>query len=152
MPHMKLIISCFTIFYIFSCVDTEILSGLWDGKETVNIPVENKETPFKLELVLGHFGPEVSGLIKFSPDYKNICSCRHIEKGSFSNEKFNFSFKSPFPCDNNASYISGELIYDSSNDVISGEFFLNENSIGKTSFLRIKEKEDILPADKECKY
>lgn len=96
------------IFVLFSsCEDTHILSGSFISGDIVageaqEAPDSNQEEVFlfewpkdlSLELVLGHYGPEVAGLAKFRFSNRgDSCPCVKIENGTFSSGLFTFRLK-----------------------------------------------------------
>lgn len=104
-----------------ACEDTHVLSGSFRsdafvavgdaaGPDPADLPEEGT-TPggpsmaaafqeLSLELVLGHFGPEVAGLAKFrGVRGAGQCPCAQIREGRYSGGRFTFQFTADFTSD-----------------------------------------------------
>ncbi len=104
---------------VVACEDTHVLSGsyrsdaFWvadaptpdaeDNDATAEAGLSNSPSlalafqDLSLELVLGHFGPEVAGLAKFRKIRGlGTCPCAEIREGRYAGRRFTFWFEADF--------------------------------------------------------
>lgn len=102
-----------------ACEDTHVLSGSfrsdafvsrgddfhttdaeWDETPAEGISLSIAFQDLSLELVLGHFGPEVAGLAKFHKIRGvGYCPCAQIRDGRYWGRRFTFKFTAHFTSD-----------------------------------------------------
>ncbi len=115
-----------------ACESTNLLGGVWRATEapTGDTLVGPDQDMPGVELVLGHYGPNVSGLVRFyrSDDYavpreaaapRRECACAFVHKGRWSSatERFSFVLRGCMP---------GEAVADQV--YVRGDFALSADS------------------------
>ncbi|MBM4388297.1 MAG: hypothetical protein FJ088_11195 [Deltaproteobacteria bacterium] len=167
MDFFRKITGCLLLIFVHaSCSDTEILSGIWESGKVDLSPVYGSGAQGHIQLVIGHFGPQVSGIIKFFPEdspVKDFCACRYLCDAEFSSDKLEFKIPSPAPpcapCDPQScnSCDSGEIEkikavfkYDHATDTLTEGSLMTVPAINFDSLERKTPKEDITPDDRKC--
>lgn len=142
------------------CEDTHILTGTFrSGAQSFG-----GQDDVHIELVLGHYGPDVAGLVRFfeAGDFllpvaaDDFCECRPIAKGTFDygKEVLAFSFRVPHPCaEPGETYVSATLTMSDSGDVLDGSWSIPsiEGQSGTWTLVRKKNAGDLVSTDLECK-
>jgi hypothetical protein len=79
--------------------ESQILSGKWYSSGPIPLTVEGDET-VNMEMVLGHFGPDVVGTIRLSkPSAPMDCTCGAILHGEYrTGGLFRFFVEDAVPC------------------------------------------------------
>lgn len=96
----------FCLLFSLACSDTHILTGKFRSTEPVTVVGIDGFSELGVELVLGHFGAEVAGVIWFyNKDFTSkveptsaFCKCRHLIDGRFDGHTLTFKIESPSPC------------------------------------------------------
>ena len=114
------------------CDSTNVLGGVWRAVGTpTGDPIIGAgmtlDSPLGVELVLGHYGPDVTGLLRFYrnaeytlPRYPGIpskeCGCAFLHQGRWSDnaERLNFVLKGCLPgaATTQTVYVRGDLTLD----------------------------------------
>lgn len=152
------------------CVpETEVLSGWWMSRNISQNPDDSVVSDTGIELVLGHFGPDVAGVVRFyqgqfeSDEYKGHnrqafieCPCSFLENGHFRSEN-RFTFRvdlgeeCSFPgiADTSALLFSLELDEDDTLDGILET--INGENVQPLRFVRDNDEDYVRETDKQCK-
>jgi hypothetical protein len=143
------------------CEDTHILTGTF--RSDAAVPFAGQDA-VRVELVLGHYGPDVAGLLRFfeTDDFllpvaaDDFCECRPIAKGTFDyeDEVLAFTFRVPYPCGKpGETYVSATLTMSDSGDLLTGTWSIPsiEGQSGTWRFEREKNAGDLVSTDLECK-
>jgi len=143
------------------CEDTHILTGTFRSDDPVSL---GGQDGVYVELVLGHYGPDVAGLVRFygTDDYllpvaaDDFCECRPLAKGTFDygKEALAFSFQVPHPCAEPGDiYVSTTLTMSDDGDVLEGAWSIPSivGQSGTWSFSRKKKVGDLVSTDLECR-
>jgi hypothetical protein len=178
MMKLKLIcnavIAVSAVFFCLSCEETQFLSGAWktaDPSETGQIESLNS---YYIRTVLGHFGPDVAGVVTFYIDSTYTikasdgrCTCAYIKDGKYSGGVLTFSIESPSSCAGNKEpeisarfeykshgSLSGDLQDDAGENILTGVFTQKKDDndlVRKITLVRDVNMEDITSEDKKCK-
>jgi hypothetical protein len=96
-----------------ACSDTHVLTGKFRSAAPMTIAGIDGFEDLGVELVLGHFGAEVAGVVRFyDKDFAapvsgtTFCNCRHLLDGTFGYVKaagsegdaLTFTIEAPSPC------------------------------------------------------
>jgi hypothetical protein len=137
-----------------SCTETKLLEGIWTTEEEMT-SVDPGVLPNKvyMRFVLGHYGPDVTGLVHFSEDlngsFENVyCPCRYIERGKFKDGRFTFKIES---CISDGTFITGEFNIDDVEETLTGFFtYDGEQVSSEVVFVLTGSIKDMVTGDKRC--
>ena len=158
--------------------ESEILFGVWQSKADLsgysNEEGERWVLPVGMELILGHYGPDVTGVVRFydttfsaeDDTWHNEmgalgCACTFVENGKFrKNRRFTFRVDTntgclplaALPLSGNSTAIEFDLELSDDDQVLSGQIrHLNgDGSIQTILFQRDEHHLDISDEDKVC--
>jgi len=137
------------------CSDTHVLSGAFGTGEDapLTLPGANGLERQHMELVLGHYGPDVAGLAWFCQE--GACAartCSHIEFGSWSDGNLRFVFTPPNGCEATVSgtcAVSGTLTLEG-DSVLRGTLSLAGGEPVQVTLKRTKYEGELVRDDVEC--
>ena len=145
---------------VVGCLDANLVTGIYRSQQPVNIEGSSQwpSGGLYMELVLGHYGPDVTGLVRFFTDEDCLipiydgAPCRFIDAGGrFETDRHVlFSFASPFSGKASGQVMGASLVADETGDVLSGKIGLLEPSQEEIAFKRIKLEQDLSDSDKQC--
>jgi len=113
-----------------SCLETKVLDGVWDTERAVDfdptIVGDALPPSVFVRLVLGHYGPDVAGTLRFYEDgtMKDEwapCPCRYVLKGDFDEGLLSFEVRGCAP-DASVDEIRGAFTIDESGELLEGTF------------------------------
>jgi hypothetical protein len=101
-----------------ACSDTHVLTGKFRSTTAIVVPAVPGTPALYVDLVLGHFGAEVAGVVRFAEDKdfldqppKPFCTCRHVLKGAFDgNDRLTFGLMTPADCETKPQPASPEAV------------------------------------------
>ena len=150
------------VMVAMSCADTHALTGTFRSVDPVTLPDIAGFTDVSVELVIGHYGPDVAGLMKYfgnrdfniPPSASDFCRCRLLESGAYSESRniLTFAFVAPSPCAaaEEASQVSVSLVMSDGGDKLDGTLMFMDGDSVTVSFVRHKYETEMVPEDKEC--
>ncbi len=137
------------------CSDANRVTGVYRSQELVDIEGYPEPGVF-VELVLGQFGPDVTGLVRFFRDEYFLiaapggCDCRFLQEGRFDEERVLFTFKGPIPCDPTAPLMGARLEADASGDTLQGRLGARLDGDPVWTFVRVVTEENLTDNHKRC--
>jgi hypothetical protein len=156
-----LVLAC--LVPIPGCSDTHVLSGSYRSAGTVSVSVvpQLQNVPFTIEMILGHYGPDVAGIVRFSGDAlpKDFCHCRLLRDGAFSDsDVFTFKFPAPWSCSKDEPEAVGKLQMYAHGTTLEGTIEFKVLKDDKTeqsepipvTMARLKEAEALKESDRLC--
>lgn len=145
-----------------ACSDTHLLSGTYRSVEPVTLAQIPGFTDVSVELVIGHYGPDVAGLLKYfgntdfniPPSADSFCRCSVLETGVWagSRDTLTFAFPSPSPCPHpeDVAKVSVSLLLTDSDETLAGTLTPVQGDSVSVTFVRHKIENEMVPEDKEC--
>ncbi len=142
------------------CTDSRLLTGVY--RTTAEAPVVVDGVPgleggAYLELVLGEYGPDVAGIIRFyaDPDFiqtiGGVCHCRFLTKGRFEGGVLVFAFLDPSSCSQaTVDLISARLTESDNGDTLEGPIGRVLATARTARFKRTTAAGDLGSEDKTC--
>ena len=169
---MKTLISTLlaACFLLPGCVpEAEVLSGWWHSRAPSAEPDESVLPDIGIELIVGHYGPDVAGIVRLyqgqfsGSDYKGhnhssyTCPCSYIENGRYHSDG-RFSFRFAVAClpeslllePNETGDVVVELELTDENTLVGKLSTLGGTSIQPVRFVRDRDDEFISEGDKIC--
>lgn len=141
-----------------ACSDSHLVTGVYRSEQ----PVVLEDVPgfggdgLYVELVLGQFGPDVTGLVRFFRDGNFLfaapggCDCRFVQDGRYDHGEVLFSFRGPVPCDETAPLVGGRLQPDDTGDALGGRFGLELEGEPILAFVREVPAQELTDSHKHC--
>lgn len=147
-----------SLLFLLHCTDTHFLTGSYRSEYAVSVnPIDGFHDVY-MELVLGQYGSEVAGLIRFfgnqdftlPPDVAKGCDCILVQKGVYSSNVLKFVFDVPFPCNNvNPVTVSAKLEVQAGGKKLKGRLY-GEGFDVDITFVRFRDETELIEADKKC--
>jgi hypothetical protein len=148
------LVTAAAVLTLAACSDTHVLSGSFRATAPVTIPgVPGVEGKY-LELVLGHYGPDVAGIVWLCADRdcQDRGRCGHLEGGRWSDGVLLFSFPPPGGCQpapEGQCMVKAKLtLY--GDDSLEGTVWLIEEKAQPATLQRKKHSGDVVRDDLEC--
>jgi hypothetical protein len=122
------------VIFTTACDSSRLISGVYRSEDKVIIEgVEGFTEGVWVELVLGQFGPDLTGLVKVYPNdqflgsLEGMCGCRFIDEGTVIGSDVSFIFRSNGNCSDseNAPLLLAAMTFDDPGPVIdqtSGQY------------------------------
>ena len=148
-------------------LETEVLSGWWMSREVSANADESLLPDTGFSLVLGHFGPDVAGVVRLvkgqfeAGDFKGhnrqplpSCPCAYVENGHYRDGMFTFRIERTEGCtllddlSTNALILSLELTED---NVLEGTIETQDGeNVQPIRFVRDEDEDYVGEGDKQC--
>ena len=136
-------ISVFLAAAFCSCDSSRLISGVYRSETAVVIDgIPGFENGLWMELVLGQFGPDLTGIVRvyqeegFLVPAAGMCPCRFVDNGEVVDSRVGFVFRNPADCPGSTDSLfvvatlnfdePGALIDDESGEYLSGELVLQD--------------------------
>jgi len=110
-----------------------------------------------LELVIGHFGPDLAGIIRFYRDPEFLqpvpeaCPCQYLLEGRYEDGNLIFAFPTPLPCSATSGVLlAARLAGQENGDRLEGPVGLDLRIATVWTFQRRLQAKDLTDQDKEC--
>lgn len=140
------------------CSDSHLLTGRFRSTTPVVVEgVPGLEGGAWVDLVLGHYGPDVAGIVLFSseegvptpPD--GVCRCRFLIDGRFDDGEVIFAFENPSPCTQaTTDLLAARLTVTKDGDTLEGPVGRALEGGTRWTFTRILKAADLGTQDKTC--
>jgi len=152
---VKVLVATAAVLVPAACTDTHVLSGSFRTPEPVTIAGVPEIKERYIELVLGHYGPDVAGIAWFCTDAD--CStasgpCGHLERGTWAGGTLRFSFTPPGGCnpvpETGCSVKARLTLF--GDDSLEGDMFVREDQKVPVTLSRKKHSGDVVRDDLEC--
>ncbi len=140
------------------CTDSHLVTGVYRSNEPIvldDIAGFGGDGVY-VELVLGQFGPDVAGLVRFLQDPFTLipapggCDCRIVQDGRYDNGEVLFSFRGPVPCDDTAALVGVRLQPDDTGDTLRGRLGTKLEGELPYTFTRKVSEQDLTDSHKHC--
>ncbi len=146
-----------SLVLLAGCENSHLLTGSFVSTERVTFEnVPGLGTGAYVKLVLGQFGPDVAGIIRFCSDpdcalsVKGICDCRFLIDGRYENGDLVFGFLAPYPCDGgDPEELAGWLTSRNNGNSLEGPIGRTYDG-RKWTFSRKQAAGDLTTEDKTC--
>jgi len=137
---------------VLGCSDTTILSGAFLSTYPLVFPEAPGLNGKYVELVLGHYGPDVAGLVFVCSDRDctDRTDCAHIERGHWSGETLTFAFSPPKGCSANQECLTLARLSLEGEDKLLGVFSADNAATPELALVRKKHAGDLVPEDLNC--
>jgi hypothetical protein len=140
------------------CQDSRALTGTFRSTTAVVLAdVPGLEGGVWVELVLGHFGPDVAGIVRFFADDAFIlpvpgaCRCRYLVDGRFESRQVVFAFPSPSPCEADPGVLlAARLDVSTDWDTLEGPLGRELEGAPRWAFRRNLDASDLGDQEKKC--
>ncbi|MBP7127125.1 hypothetical protein KBD49_12245 [Myxococcota bacterium] len=140
------------------CSGTRLWTGTFRSTEARPLAgVPGMEEGVHLELVIGHFGPDLAGIVRFFRDPEFLqpvpgaCPCQYLLEGRYEDGELIFAFPSPSPCSATSGTILAARLAGSDNgDRLEGPLGLDLRTAAAWTFRRRLDAQDLTDQDKEC--
>jgi len=160
MPLRVRLLTLLVALAVLSCGDTHILTGTFRSQSPVTLPDIEGFTDISVELVIGHYGPDVAGLMKYfgnsdfniAPSASDFCQCKVLQSGVYSGdeETLTFAFVVPSPCATAKEQVSVSLVMSKGGEQLDGTMRFEDRDPVTVVFVRHKHEAEMVPEDREC--
>lgn len=139
------------------CQDSHRLTGSYRSIAPVVVDqVPGLSDGAYVELILGQFGPDVAGIVRFFADpefilpVEGVCPCRFLNDGRYGDGRLVFRFRAPYPCGgDDAEELAAWLATSDGGDTLEGPIGRAREGTSWT-FRRNLEAQDLGTQDKTC--
>lgn len=146
------------LMLVAGCGDSHLLTGVYRSEGPIVLEdITGFQTGVHVELVLGHFGPDVAGIVRFCGDQDcvtpatGMCRCRFLLEGRVEGDTLLIGFPSPVPCEPSPGLLLGaRLAINDDGDRLTGAFGRDLDGSKSFSFQRVRSAEDMSDKDREC--
>lgn len=143
---------------VAGCQDSRLLTGTFRSTAPVVLAdVAGLEEGAWIELVLGHFGPDVAGIVRFYRDDTFIlpvpgaCRCRFLVDGRYEDRRLVFAFPAPAPCTEDPGVLlAARLDASADGEVLEGPLGRVLEGAQRWTFRRNLDAGDLGEKEKEC--
>ncbi|HOU53863.1 MAG TPA: hypothetical protein PLQ97_08025 [Myxococcota bacterium] len=140
------------------CSETRLWTGTFRSTEARPLAgVAGMEEGVYLELVIGHFGPDLAGIIRFYRDPEFLqpvpgaCPCQYLLEGRYEDGALIFAFPSPSPCSAaSGTLLAARLAGTDNGDRLEGPLGMDLRTAAVWTFQRRLKAQDLTEQDKEC--
>jgi len=140
------------------CGDSHRVSGAYRSDGAVVFDdVPGLEQGVFVELVLGQYGPDVAGIVRFYAENfipvppEGVCGCRFLIDGRFEDDELVFAFPNPSPCVPAATtLLAARLKASKDGDTLTGPMGRTLAGGRDWTFTRYMEAVDLGDQDKQC--
>jgi len=141
------------------CSDSHLVTGSFRSAESVVVAgLSGTAEGVWVELVLGQYGPDVAGIIRFydDPDFilpvEGLCPCRFLVDGRFDSPVLVFAFPNPSPgCATKDELLAGRLEASPDGDTLVGRLGRSLEEGEVYTFRRNLSAGDLGFKEKECR-
>jgi hypothetical protein len=156
--HHAALLLALLLVAAFGCSDSHLVTGVYRSEQPVvldDIPGFGGDGVY-VELVLGQYGPDVTGLVRFFRDGNFLfaapggCDCRFVQDGRYDHGEVLFSFTGPVPCDDTAPLVGVRLQPDDTGDVLRGVFGTELEGEPMLTFVREVSARELTDSHKHC--
>ncbi len=141
-----------------ACGDSHRVSGAYRSDGAVVFDdVPGLEQGVWVELVLGQYGPDVAGIIRFYAENgipvppEGVCGCRFLIDGRFEDDELVFAFPNPSPCAAVATtLLAARLTASKDGDTLTGPMGRTLAGGRDWTFNRYMEAVDLGDQDRQC--
>ena len=145
-------------FAAVGCSDSHLVTGVYRSEQPVFLEdiAGFGGDGLYIEMVLGQFGPEVTGLVRFYQDRSLLrpapggCDCRFVQDGRYDHGEVLFSFIGPVPCDETAPLVGVRLQPDDTGDELRGLFGPELEGEPRRTFVREVPAQELTDSHKHC--
>lgn len=140
------------------CTDSRLLTGVYRSTAPAAVEgVPGLANGANIELVLGQYGPDIAGIIRFyeGPGFiqypDGVCRCRFLTKGRFEGGVLVFGFLNPSGCaTDTVELISASLKESDGGDTLEGRIGRDLVTAQSVRFQRTTSAGDLSAEDKSC--
>jgi hypothetical protein len=140
------------------CSDSHLVTGAFRSTEPVVVEgVPGLDDGAWMELVLGQYGPDIAGIIRFRADkdipipLEGLCPCRFLIDGRFDAGVLVFAFENPSPCATKATeLLAARLTAFDDGDTLIGPVGRTLDDAREWTFIRTIDADDLGSKDKSC--
>jgi len=140
------------------CSDAHLVTGVYRSQQAVvldDIPGFAGDGLF-VEIVLGQYGPDVTGLVRFYRDANFLfaapggCDCRFVQEGRYDDGVVLLAFPGPVPCDDSAMLVGARLQADETGDRLEGRLGTALDAGPAWAFDRVVPEAEMTDGHKAC--